>query len=123
MIRIRPQSSPGESVKRLIQDPWKTFDCDTSNTSGCTFEFDDPDFARSGRDAVYYVRAMQEPQPAINAGGLRCERNDQNECISVNACYGDDRTALDDDCLADAEARAWSSPIFIDYLLSEHSGN
>ena len=122
VIRIRPQSSPGESVTPLIEDPWKTFDCDTGNTNACSFEFDDPDFAGNGRDTVYYVRALQEPQPAINAGGLRCEWNDQGECVSVNACYGDDRTAADDDCLADAEARAWSSPIFIDYLLSERFG-
>jgi hypothetical protein len=122
VIRIRPQSSPAEPVAPLIEDPWKTFDCDTNSSNGCTFEFDDTDFASAGRDSVYYVRALQEPQAAINADGLRCEWNDQGECESVNACFGDDRTARDDDCMAQTSARAWSSPIFIDFVPGEHIG-
>ena len=122
VIRIRPQVSPGESVKTLIEDPWKSFDCDTGNHNGCVFEFGDPEFATIGRDSVYYARALQETQPAINADGLRCVWNEEGVCVRVNACYGDDRTAVDDDCLAESEARAWSSPIFIDYLPAERIG-
>lgn len=122
VIRIRPQAFPGEPVAALIEDPWKAFDCDTNSTNGCSFEFDDPDFADHGRDTVYYVRALQTPRDMINAGGLRCELNAQGQCTATNACYGDDRTAKDDDCLAAAGARAWSSPIFIDYMIGKPAG-
>jgi hypothetical protein len=115
VIRVRPQASPGEPVGPLIEDPWKRFDCNGDAASGCEVEFSDPEFATGGRDAVYYVRALQQAQPTINAAGLRCEFDDQGQCVKVNACYGDDRTAASDNCLADAEARAWSSPIFIDF--------
>ena len=115
VIRIRPQTTHAEAVGPLIEDPWKVFDCDTSVSSGCEFEFEDADFAAQGRDTVYYVRALQQAQSTINAGGLRCEFDDRGQCIKLNACYGDNRTADDDDCVADAQHRAWSSPIFIDY--------
>jgi len=115
VIRIRPQMVPNEPVGPLIEDPWKTFQCDSSDADGCTVEFSDPDFATSARDAVYYVRALQTSQSTIDAGGLRCEKDDKGQCISVNPCYGDDRTAGDDNCTADAQARAWSSPIFVNF--------
>jgi hypothetical protein len=103
-------------VGRLIEDPWKTLACDSSQHSGCEVEFSDPEFSATGRDAVYYVRAIQARQDTINAGNLRCELDDQGQCVAVNPCFGDDRTAADDNCLGQAEHRAWSSPIFIDYL-------
>ena len=70
-------------------------------------EFDDPWFASADREVVYYVRAIQEPTPAVNAGGLRCEGD---EC---DPCYGDYRVPFDDDCLSMTEERAWSSPIYL----------
>jgi hypothetical protein len=115
VIRIRPQNTPGEPVGRLIEDPWKTLACDSSPSKGCEAEFSDPEFATGGRDTVYYVRAIQASQGTINAGNLRCERDEQGQCIAVKPCYGDDRTSADDNCLAPAEHRAWSSPIFIDF--------
>jgi hypothetical protein len=116
VIRIRPQNVPDEPVSPLIEDPWKSFDCDTSSSNGCEVEFTDPDFATNGRDTVYYVRALQASQSTINAGGLRCELDEQGQCIRVNACYGDDRTSEDDDCLEEVQHRAWSSPIFVDHV-------
>jgi hypothetical protein len=76
-------------------------------------EFEDPDYAGGGREAAYYARAIQAPTPAVNGGGLRCERDDEGRCVRVRPCYGDERTPLDDDCLAEIEERAWSSPIFL----------
>jgi hypothetical protein len=115
IIRILPQQYQGEPVGPLIQDPWKTFECDITDRNGCQVEFEDPEFAVNGRDAVYYVRALQAPQKTINAKGLRCEYDDQGRCIGVQACFADDRTPPGEDCMADAEHRAWSSPIFLDF--------
>jgi hypothetical protein len=98
----------------LIEDPWKTFTC-PKDPLGCTIEFEDEDFARDERESIYYARAIQEASPMINADNLRCEYSEQGECIAVNPCYGDYRTPAEDDCLAPAEQRAWSSPIYINF--------
>jgi hypothetical protein len=113
VVRIRPQVRKDEPVRGLIDDPWKKLACDPS-PNGCVVQFEDPDFATAGRDSVYYVRAIEEPSPAVNAGGLRCRSDESGRCIEVNPCRGDFRTAADDDCLATIEERAWSSPIFVD---------
>ena len=76
-------------------------------------EFDDPDFVAAGRDVAYYVRAIQEATPAVNAGGLRCERGAAGDCTRVRPCFGDYRTPYEDDCLSENEERAWSSPIYV----------
>jgi hypothetical protein len=112
VVRIRPQIRPDEDVGKLIEDPWRSFDC-PSDRSGCSVEFEDPDYTGSGREAIYYVRAIQEPSPAVNGGQLRCETDEHGNCIAVNPCYGDYRTDPADDCLAPNEERAWSSPIFV----------
>ncbi len=112
VVRIRPQVRPNEPVRELIEDPWKRFDC-AADRAGCTVEFDDPSFILNGRPATYYVRAIQEPTPAVNAGGLRCDYDAQGNCTRVHPCYGDYRTPFDDDCLSPNEERAWSSPIYL----------
>lgn len=120
VIRIKPQHRQGEAVADLIEDPWRSFSCEP-DPSGCVVEFADEDFAVSDRDVVYYVRAIQQPAATINAGALRCDSDEQGQCTQVNACYGDNRTPAGDDCLAEAEGRAWSSPIFVDYARPEPS--
>ncbi len=112
VVRIRPQVRPDEPIGSLIEDPWRKLPC-KSDPAGCTVEFGDPDFVAGKREAIYYVRAIQEPTPAVNAASLRCEYDAQGNCVKVNPCYGDYRTAFDDDCLAPNEERAWSSPIYV----------
>jgi hypothetical protein len=107
-------------VADLIEDPWRVYACPT-DPAGCSIEFDDPEFAAAGRDALYYVRAIQEPGPTINGAGLRCTRDDSGRCVSVSPCYGDPKTDYEDDCLAEAEERAWSSPIYLEFAAGDAS--
>ena len=118
VVRIRPQIVAGEDVGPLIEDPWRVLPCD-SGEDACTVRFSDPEFSDSARDAVYYVRALQEPSPTINANNLRCEYDDAGQCIAANPCRVTASTDPADDCLADAEERAWSSPIFVDFARSD----
>ena len=106
VIRIRPQVADDEPIAPLIEDPWLSLACD-GKSDLCTVEFEDPEFPTLQRDVLYYVRAIQEPTPAVNAGGVRC-RDDVCE-----PCYGNYRTDFADDCLVDNEERAWSSPIYL----------
>ncbi len=108
VIRIRPQVREDEPLETLIDDPWRKFDCEEGKPT-CVARFEDPDFATSARDAVYYVRAIQAPTPAVNAGGLRCKGE------TCQPCYGGYQTPFDEDCLSPTEERAWSSPIFVRY--------
>ena len=112
VVRIRPQATPGEPIAPLIEDPWRSFECDSS-LEGCAVTFEDPDHTRGGRDAVYYVRAIEAPASGINVDGLRCELDAAGSCVRVDVCGLDgDRS---DDCLGEAEPKAWSSPIFVDW--------
>ncbi len=115
VVRIRPQAHKDEPLEDLIEDPWRVFTCEP-DTAGCHLEFEDTQFAGSSRDALYYVRAIQEPSPTVNGDSLRCERDADGNCMEVAPCYGDFRTEYQDDCLAESEERAWSSPIFIDHV-------
>jgi hypothetical protein len=111
VVRIRPQTRPGEPVASLIDDPWKRFPCPPGD--GCAVEFDDPDFIASGRETIYYVRAVEEPSEAVNAANLRCRYDSAGRCIEMDICYGDYRTPYGEDCLAPNAERAWSSPIYV----------
>lgn len=116
VVRLRPQIRSGETMGDLIDDPWRTLACPLAE-EGCVAEFDDPDYVSSGRSAAYYVRAIQEPTPAINGNNLRCETDSLGNCIALTPCHGDDAlTDYQDDCLGTIEERAWSSPIWIDPL-------
>ena len=112
VVRIRPQITPGEDVATLIEDVWRTLPCEDRG-QGCVVEFSDPEFARGRRDAVYYVRAIQEPTARINGDNLRPARDAEGRTTAVDPCWGDYRTPRDDNCLADIEERAWASPIYV----------
>jgi len=115
VIRIRPQADAKEAIEELIEDPWRVFPCQ-GNAAGCEISFSDPEFTEAARDALYYVRAIEEPSQAVNAANLRCEYDAEGNCVRVDPCYGSSLgTPYQDDCLAPVEERAWSSPIFVDF--------
>ena len=115
VIKIQPQQFKNEVVDELIQDAWLRIPC-PPNGEGCMVEFEDPDFQQDARDTVYYVRAIEEPSMVVNANNLRCETDEGGNCTKVNMCYGDSRTDYQEDCLDESEQRAWSSPIFVNYM-------
>jgi hypothetical protein len=110
VVRIRPQQTQGEPVEDLIEDPWRVLEC-TGDPAGCEVFFEDDEFTR---DSVYYVRALEEPSLAINGANVRASFDAAGNAVSVDPCHGNYRTPADDDCLAEVNERAWSSPIFID---------
>ena len=59
-----------------------------------------------------YVRAIEAPSPAVGADPLGCTFDETGRCIETAPCS--DRPN-EDDCLAETEERAWSSPIFVDH--------
>ena len=111
-MRIRPQVRPDEAIAPLVQDPWRTFDCPADGT-GCVVEFDDPEYGTSARSALYYARVIQEPEMLIQGDPFSCEYNEQGECVKRNYCIGENATR-DNNCLSEAEPRAWTSPIFVE---------
>ena len=112
VVKIRPQREEGEDVASLVTDPWRSFGCEP-DAMGCTATFPDPDFARDGREAVYYARVFETPIQGVNGDNLRCSFDAAGNCTSVTLCPGDAGDA--DDCLGEKEPRAWSSPIFVDF--------
>jgi hypothetical protein len=111
VVRIRPQQTPDEGVAALIEDPWRRFDCPLDR-AGCEVVFRDPEYASAGQDTTYYVRAIEEPSDVVSADPLRCERDAEGRCVSVDPCFSQPD---DDDCLAPSEQRAWSSPIYLEF--------
>jgi hypothetical protein len=113
VVRIRPQRTADEPIAALIEDPWLRLPC-APDPAGCAVSFEDVEFPASGRDAVYYVRALQAETPAINGANLRTEFDADGTAVGVSPCSGGYRTPAGDDCLAPVRERAWSSPIYVD---------
>jgi hypothetical protein len=111
VVRIRPRLRQDEPLAPLIDDPWRSFPCE-ADAAGCEITFSDVDFPTAGRDTVYYARAIEAPSRAVNGAQLGCEVDARGRCQRVTDC-GNER-GPGDDCLAEIEERAWSSPIFVD---------
>jgi len=113
IVRIRPQVSEDEPIDGLIEDPWRTFPC-AGDGSGCVVEFSDDEFKTSGRDTVYYARAIEAPAALIHGSNpMGCSYDESGKCIAIDPCGAN--TDASDDCLSEAEPRAWSSPIYVDF--------
>ena len=68
------------------------------------------------KNVVEQETSIEKESKAVNASNLRCELDEFGNCIEVNICYGSPmQTPKEEDCLANTQERAWSSPIFVDY--------
>ena len=113
VVRIRPQAYEGEPLDDLVQDPWRVFPC-PADGSGCVIEFADTEFTGAQRDTVYYARAIEAPALLIHGDNpLGCRYDESGACVQIEPC-GNLAPAADD-CLSEAEPRAWSSPIYVEY--------
>jgi hypothetical protein len=111
-----PQEYENQPVDERIQDAWLTHNCDTSEV-GCSFTFKDEDFLSMKQDVSYYVRAIEESSPTINVKGGVCTYDENGECVEFKLCTQDQKHPRDlETCTEEGEHRAWSSPIYIDYL-------
>jgi len=87
--------------------------------SGCVVEFADTEFKGSGRDASYYARAIEAPDSLMHGENpLGCRYDEQGRCVEITPCG--QNTPHEDDCLGEAEPRAWSSPIFVSHAGSQY---
>jgi hypothetical protein len=109
VVKILPRIHADEKPGELIQDPWRTFSC-AGQESHCSVEFSDPEFTAGGREAAYYVRAIQEATDTIQGDPFGCDYDEAGNCVNTNYCVG---VGLEEDCLSPAQHRAWSSPIYL----------
>ena len=117
IVKITPTSKL-DSISNNIQDPWKVFTCNDTG-EGCSVNFFDDEYVLNNKSSLYYARAIQKPTNMVGGDPLRCELNEAGECIKIRPCYssGPDFDP-NDDCLALAGERAWSSPIFLTHPMS-----
>ena len=112
VVRIRPQVTPDEVIAPLVEDKWRVFDCPAKG-EGCEVEFEEPNYASAKRPALYYARVIQQAEPLTGGDPFSCEYDEEGNCIKRNYCIGE-VASRDNNCLAEAEPRAWTSPIFIE---------
>ncbi|MGF1756410.1 DUF3604 domain-containing protein [Photobacterium sagamiensis] len=109
VVRILPRQPGDGSTEDLIQDPWRTFECEPGKGS-CEVEFTDEEFVSGSREIVYYARVIQEATDTIQGDPLGCEYDENGQCVKTNICMGG---GSEEDCISPAEHRAWSSPIYL----------
>lgn len=113
IVRIRPQVQPDENIAPLIENEWRVFTC-PGDGGGCDVEFEDPDFATAKRPALYYARVIQAAELLTGGDPFGCEYDGEGNCIKRNYCIGANARP-ENNCLAEAEPRAWTSPVFVEY--------
>jgi hypothetical protein len=109
-VRIRPQLRSDETPEQLIEDPWRRIEC-PQDPSGCRVELDDPEFVATGRETLYYARALEEPSLAQNGRPLEPERDAAGNVTAVHLCTPE--RVDTGGCPAPVHERAWSSPIYV----------
>ena len=114
VIKITPQNNKNEDPSTLIFDDWKSFQCNPKQVQ-CEIEFTDDEFETDQRDAVYYVRIIEEDSLLVNGSNMRTQVDADGHPISITPCYADYREDYEEECLGPGGHRAWSSPIFVDY--------
>jgi hypothetical protein len=112
IVRIRPQLHAEEAIDPLIENAWRVWQCPPDQLA-CEFSFTDPEYADAARDTIYYARVIETATPTLNGANLGCEYNEQGICERMLDCGNNPSTP--GDCLAPAQHRAWSSPIFVNY--------
>ena len=116
VIKVLPQEYSDQPIDDRIIDTWKVHYCNPDDV-GCTFRFKDEDFLKDQKDASYYVRAIELPSPQINVKGGVCTFDDEGNCVEFKLCTQDCRHPRDiETCSEIDEHRAWSSPIYVDFL-------
>jgi hypothetical protein len=113
IVRIRPQVTLNENLEPLVENEWRTFECPGDGT-GCEVEFDDPDYRTGGRSSLYYARVIQEAEPLLVGDPFGCEYDAEGVCVRRTYCIGKN-AKRNMNCVSEAEPRAWSSPIFVEY--------
>jgi len=114
VVRIRPRAPGSAPADVAIEDPWRKIPC-RDDGDGCSVSFSDPDYVAAGRDTLYYVRAIQEPTPALNGSPLETRFDETGAALSIEPCWKGERAAAG--CPAPVQERAWSSPIFVNQPL------
>jgi len=109
VVKVRQQLSRNEAIGPLIQDPFLVIPCDPARPA-CEVEFDDPAYAGEDRTVSYYVRAIEQAAPSVNAQNLKC-RYEDDTCVEMDPCLMS--PAPGNTCMGVAEERAWSSPIYL----------
>ena len=108
-MKVRQQLDPAEAIAPLVIDPFQVIECE-AEAEVCEVEFDDETYTGEDRTVAYYVRAIQEETPSVNAQNLGCTMQ-EGKCVELEPC----RASRDEEntCMGVAEERAWSSPIYL----------
>ena len=75
VVRIRPQTQPGEPVARPASKTRGASSRASRARPAASCSSRIPTSRRRRAPAAYYVRAIEEPSPTVNARNLRCKND------------------------------------------------